>query len=67
MTKRSSFKAPQKSLQSSWKGIESFKQNQVRTRGVTVLSYSKNGRKNITVKHEGSYLSSGSTTAGYQY
>lgn len=66
MTKSSkSIKAPQQSLKSSWKGIESFKQKNIKGMG-TVVTYNKNGRDRLTRKYRGEYIK-GSTTSGYQY
>lgn len=64
MTTRSSFKAPQQSLKSSWKGIESFTQG---SKGSgTRVTYNKGGRSHTTKKHQGEYYK-GSNTTGYQY
>lgn len=65
MTKRSSFKAPQKSLQTSWKGIESFKQNGFASKKIKSTQYSKGTRKHIVTSHWGERK--GSDQTGYQY
>lgn len=65
MTNRPSFKAPQKSLKSSWKGVESFKQVGRTVQAIKVTQYSKGTRKHITTSHWGE--KKGSDQTGYQY
>lgn len=65
MTTTRSFKAPQKSLQTTWKGIESFKQNKKPSQAIKVVSYSKGNRKHVITSHWGERK--GSNLNGYQY
>jgi hypothetical protein len=62
--KKNDFRAPQKTLQSSWRD-EAF--TPAKKRGIVVVNYSRNTRNGVLVKAEGKHVNARFDSQAYNY